>query len=73
MKKIKKVAYQVVCARNPEHVFEKAYSIEAGTEAKQTEVDVFCPFCQDYVTITVKGIVVPDAELLRKFKGDAAE
>lgn len=70
MKKIKKVAFQVVCARNSEHVFEKAYPIEAGTEAKQTEVDVFCPYCQDYVTITVKGKVVPDAELLRKFKID---
>jgi len=73
MKKFKKIAYQVVCARNPEHVFEKAYPIETGTEAQSTEVDVFCPFCEDYVTITVKGKVVPDAELLRKFKIDALE
>lgn len=67
-KKTKRVVYNVECANNPEHIFEKVYEIEEGTEMKTTEMDIYCPMCDDYVRITVQGKVVPDAELMRKFR-----
>jgi hypothetical protein len=67
MKKEKKVMYQVQCAYNPDHEFEKVFEIEEGSENKETKVEAFCPYCDKKVTVTVKGRVVPDEDILRKF------
>ncbi len=67
MKKVKKVLYNVECAYNPEHVFEKVFKIEEASEAMETEVQAYCPYCEKHVTTTIKGKVVTDASLLRGF------
>ncbi len=63
----KKVVFKVQCAYDETHIFEKALEIKKGTEAKETEVQAYCPFCEKHVDVTVQGKVVPDTELLRKF------
>jgi len=68
MKKVKRMLYHVRCARNPEHIFPKVFFIEADSEQKESHLDVYCPFCDDFVAITVQGKVIPDEKLLRKFK-----
>jgi len=65
--KKRKIKYNVQCANNPEHIFEYIYTIEEGSEDIKSEVQAFCPYCDDFVDITIKGKVVPDAGLLRKF------
>lgn len=67
MKKTKKVVYQVQCANNPDHVFEKVYEVIEGTENKTTDVDVYCPDCDAFVTVTIQGKVKPDRTILKKF------
>jgi hypothetical protein len=69
MAKEKKVLYTVQCAFDPEHEFEKSFTVEEGSEEKkETEVEAFCPFCDKRVTVTVKGKVVPDESILRQFE-----
>ena len=67
MKQLKKVVHNVQCAFNPDHVFEKAFTIEDGSETEQSEVEAFCPLCEKFVTVTIQGKVVPDDEIRRKF------
>ena len=66
--KTKKVVYNVECAYNEEHVFEKVFTIEEGSEKIETEIEAYCPFCDKMVTVTVQGKVIPDESILRKFK-----
>jgi hypothetical protein len=66
MKKIKKVVYQVQCAFNSQHLFEKVFEIEEGTENRQSKIEAYCPFCDKFVTVTVQG-EAPDTDTLRKF------
>jgi len=68
MKRQKKVVYNVQCAHEEEHLFEKMFVIEEGSEQVESEVEAFCPFCDEMVTVTVRGKLVPDEELLRRFK-----
>ncbi len=70
MKKMKRVVYQVQCALNPKHVFEKVYLIEQGSENKQTDVNVYCPLCDAYVDITIQGKLVMDEVILREIKNN---
>jgi hypothetical protein len=63
----KKVIYAVQCAYDPKHEFEKVFEIEDDVENQETKVEAFCPFCDKRVTITIKGKVIPDGEILRKF------
>jgi hypothetical protein len=65
MKITKKLVFNVQCAYNPEHVFEKVFTVEDNTETVESEVQAFCPDCEKKVTVTIKGRVLPDAELLR--------
>ncbi len=65
--KIKKVKYNVQCAHNPEHNFEYVYNIEEGSEKTESDVQAYCPYCDDFVDITIKGKVVPDDTVLKKF------
>ena len=67
MAKEKKVLYMVQCAFDPEHEFEKAFTVEEGSEQKETKVEAFCPFCDKRVMATVKGKVVPEESILRRF------
>lgn len=65
--KTKKVLYHVQCVYNEKHVFEKIFEIKEGSEGKkETEVETYCPFCDQLVTVTVKGKVKPDTTILRK-------
>ncbi|MFQ5589287.1 MAG: hypothetical protein ACE5F7_10655 [Nitrospiria bacterium] len=63
----KKILYEVQCAFDAAHRFEKTFAIETGSEQTETEVEAFCPYCNKQVTVAVEGKVVPDAALLRKF------
>ena len=67
MKKTKKVVYKVQCFYNPEHVFDKVYAIEEGSTETESQVEAFCPFCDNIVSIQVQGKVIPDEKLLRQF------
>ena len=66
MKKVKRVKYTVQCANNPDHIFEHVYTIVEGTEDKQSDVQAYCPYCDDFVDITIQGTVKPDS-ILRRF------
>ena len=66
--KVKKVIYQVECANNPKHIIEKFFEIKDGSEHLQTEVQVYCPQCDDWVTATVQGKFVPNQEIVKRFK-----
>jgi hypothetical protein len=67
MKKIQKILYKVQCFYNPDHIFEKAYNIEEGSEGIESEIQPFCPFCEKHVKVTIQGKVVPDKDILMKF------
>ncbi len=67
MKKAKRVLYNVECAYNPDHVFEKVFTIEEESEGMESEVQAYCPYCEKHVTTTIKGKAVPDESLLRGF------
>jgi aspartate carbamoyltransferase regulatory subunit len=66
MKKVKKVVYNVQCAYNPEHIFEKVFEIQEGSEKIDSELEAYCPYCDKFVSIEIQGKPPPD-ELLRKF------
>ena len=68
MKRIKKVVYQVQCAFDPKHIFEKVFEIEEGTEKQQSRVEAYCARCDKFVTVTVQG-ETPTTDTLRKFDG----
>ncbi len=67
MQRTKKVVFNVQCAYDESHIFEKVLDIEEGTEGTKTEVQTYCPFCDGHVSVDVQGRVAPDAELSRKF------
>ncbi len=54
-RKISRVKYDVQCAFNAEHIFEKVFEIEEGSEDVQSEVETYCPFCDKMVKVTIKG------------------
>ena len=66
-KQSKKVVYHVQCSHNPEHIFEKVFEIEEGSENKESKVQAYCFKCDKYVTVSVQGKVIPDQDILRKF------
>ncbi len=66
MKK-KKIKRNVQCANNPDHIFEKVFDIIKGSEDTETEIQAYCPYCDDHVDITVQGIVPPDVDILKRF------
>ena len=68
MKRLKKQVYEVQCANDPAHVFPKIITTQEGTEDTETEVQAYCPFCDEMVTFTVQGELEVDEEFLRKFK-----
>ena len=61
----KKIKFKVQCANNPEHIFEKVIEIVAGTENTETELQAYCPFCDEFVDITIQGEPSPDTILRR--------
>jgi hypothetical protein len=73
MKKTQKILYKVQCFYNSDHIFEKAYIIEEGSEASESEVQPFCPFCEKHVKVTIQGKVVPDKDILREFNVPSAD
>lgn len=69
MAKREKVVKEVVCPNNPKHVFPFAFEIEAGSENVQSKVEAYCPRCDAFVQVTVKGKLPRNEEVLRRFKG----
>lgn len=67
MKKQKKITYTVECAYDPQHVFEKSFVIEEGTEHLESTVEAYCPHCDELVQVTIRGRIVADSEVLRRF------
>ena len=70
MKKTKRVAYQVQCAYDSEHLFEKVLEVEVGSENRETDIETYCPFCNKQVEFTIKGEPPRDQVILRKFNTD---
>ena len=68
MKNTKRIKKKVQCANNPDHIFEKAYTIELDSENQESNVQAYCPWCDDFVDVTIKGKVVPDDTLFREFE-----
>jgi len=65
----KKTKYTVRCVKNPEHIFDKVYDIEEGSEdSKTNEVLAYCPYCDAEVGIEIQGKVPPDVDMLRRFE-----
>jgi ribosomal protein L44E len=65
-KRTKKVLYRVQCVYNENHIFEKSFDIEEGSEDKEeSEVQTYCPQCKKLVTVVVKGKVLPDTKIFR--------
>lgn len=67
MKNSRKIVHKIQCAHNEDHIFEKAFNIEDGKVTEETEIQTYCPFCNKSVTVMVKGAVIPDEKLLRKY------
>ena len=67
MNKIRKIVHKIQCAHNEEHIFEKAFNIKDGPVKEETDIQTYCPFCNKSVTVRVKGEVVPDKKILRKY------
>jgi len=63
----KKIKHSVQCANNSEHIFEYVYTIVEGSEETASEVQAYCPYCDGFVDITIKGDVVTDDTVLRRF------
>ena len=70
MRPSKKVLYDVQCAYDDAHVFQKNIEIEAGSEDTTSEIEAFCPYCGKHVSITIQGKAMPNQELLRRFNLD---
>lgn len=68
MKKTEKVYYQVICHNNPDHVIEKCFEIEEGTEEIDTKVEIYCSQCDDFVSFQIKGKIPKDQDVLRILK-----
>ncbi len=70
MAKHKRVVYEVVCPNNPKHVFPFAFEIEAGSEKVPSKVQAYCPRCDNFVQVTVKGKPPENEEVLRRFRDE---
>ena len=66
-KKTERVLYNVECAFNKEHIFEKVIEIKQGSENSKTELQAYCPFCDELVNYKIQGEAVPNAAILKKF------
>jgi hypothetical protein len=65
----KSVIYDIQCAADATHNFNREFTIEEGTEESYTtDMHVTCPFCDTLMTVVVKGKVFPDATIYRKLK-----
>lgn len=65
MKQTKKVYYQIICHNNPDHVIEKCFEVEEGSEDIDTEAEVYCSKCDDFVSFKIKGKIIKDKDVLR--------
>ncbi|HEG43818.1 MAG TPA: hypothetical protein ENH94_07215 [Phycisphaerales bacterium] len=65
MKETKTVIYRVTCPNDPEHVIEKSFEVEVGSEPVKNEGEVYCPDCNEFVSFEIDKKVVPDAEILK--------
>ena len=70
MARSKRVVYEVVCPNNREHVFPFAFEIEPGSEKIESPAEAYCPKCEDFVRVTVKGKLSPSKKVLRRFRDD---
>ncbi|MDY6933814.1 MAG: hypothetical protein SVZ03_06280 [Spirochaetota bacterium] len=59
--------YNVECAFNKEHIFEKVIEIEEGSEDSELEMQAYCPFCDELMNIKIQEKAVSNAAILRKF------
>jgi len=71
--KVKPIKYTVQCIINEKHVFEKVFRIQEGSEAVESEVEAFCPFCQNPMTVKIKGIPVKEDVLTRSLEHPGIE
>ena len=61
-----RVAYKVQCPYCEDHIFEKVFTIDAGSEETQSKAEAFCPHCEKTVEVEIRGKVSLDKDLLRK-------
>ncbi|MCK5056078.1 MAG: hypothetical protein KAT34_05445 [Candidatus Aminicenantes bacterium] len=67
MKKTKPVFLNVQCAFDKSHIFPKSFTVEEGGQSVESEVDVYCPFCNKLVVVKIKGELPSSESILRKF------
>lgn len=73
MAKKTKVITKVKCA-NCEHVIDIAIDIKPESEKNNTsEVDVYCPFCDEWLYVEIKGKILSDTTILRAMPKNETE
>ncbi len=65
-KKKKTVIYNIQCVVDKNHEFDREFVVEDGSEEKYTtEVQIYCPFCHNLLTVTVDGKILSDTSVFR--------
>lgn len=73
MSKKKKVIIKVKCEKCS-NVFDIAIDIKPDSEEKHTsEIDVYCPFCDEMLTVEIKGKILSDTTILRAMPKNETE
>jgi Zn finger protein HypA/HybF involved in hydrogenase expression len=73
MAKKKKVIIKVKCEKCS-NVFDIAIDIKPESEEnKMSEVEVYCPFCDEMLTVDIKGKILSDATILRAMPKNETE
>lgn len=68
-KMTKRLLYSVRCTKDNDHVFEKIFEIEEGSEGvEETVAQTYCPECRTAVSVTVEGRLKLDADLVRQLR-----
>lgn len=72
MTKTNKVPYEVVCHKNKKHVFPVVFDVipDANSTSK---AEVYCPHCDAFVRVTIKGELPPNQDVLRRFHGNTGQ
>jgi len=73
MSKKKKVIIKVKCEKCS-HVIDIAIDIKPESEKNNiSEIDVYCPFCDEWLTVEIKGKILSDTTILRAMPKNETE
>lgn len=60
------VSYTVICAFNRDHKLEVDLEVKDGNASEESSIDVYCPFCDKYVTAKIDKKVADDTVIFRQ-------